>query len=406
VSASRPQRTKVAYVAYAFPVLTQTFTVREVAALRRRGVDLVVFAVRADPAARLDPEAAGEAARAAYLRALEAAAASLAWFARRPLRFLSTFATCLSGRYRDQALACRLRAPIHFAFGAALASRLAADGRFGAVHAQFLDAGSTVAFVASLLLDIPFSVANHTAYNPFLLRAKARRARLLVSISEYDRDLLIRECGSAAGGKTAVSRVGIRPAEWTVAPRIPESGRVLGVGALREKKGHDVLLRAAAALAARGRAVRVRIVGAGEEEAPLRALAASLGVDATFLGAASPQTVREEMSRAAAFALACRVAKNGDIDGIPVALMEAMAAGVPVVSTRLSGIPELVEDGVSGLLAAPGDAESFADALERVLFDAPLAASLAAAGRRRVAELHDIETTSAALARLIVPETA
>lgn len=399
-------KTKLAYVAYAFPVLTQTFTVREVAALRRRGVDLVVFAVREDPASRLDPEAAGEAARAAYLRPAEAVVACLAWFARRPLRFLSTFATCLSGRYCDHALACRLRAPVHFAYGAALASRLAADGRYGAVHAQFLDAGSTVAFVASLLLDIPFSVANHTAYNPFLLRAKARRARLLVSISEYDRGLIVRECGPAAGGKTSVSRVGIRPAEWADAPRIPETGRVLSVGALREKKGHDVLLRAAAVLASRGRAVRVRIAGAGEEEARLRALAASLAVDATFLGAASPRTVREEMSRAAAFALACRVAGNGDIDGIPVALMEAMAAGVPVVSTRLSGIPELVEDGVCGLLAAPGDAESFADALERALFDPPLAASLAEAGRRRVAELHDIEKTSAALARLVAPHVA
>jgi glycosyltransferase involved in cell wall biosynthesis len=403
---SQAGRRKLAYVAYAFPVLTQTFTVREVAALRRRGVDVDVFAVRGDAAARLDPESAEESARATRLSGGEAAAAALAWLVRRPLRFLATLATCLSGGYRDQALACRLRAPFHFVCGAALASRLAADGGFGAIHAQFLDAGSTVAYVASRLLDMPFSVANHTAYNPFLLRAKARRARRLVSISEYDRGLLVRECGPSVEGKTAVSRVGIAPAEWAETKRVPETGRVLSVGALREKKGHDVLLRAAALLAARERMVTVRIVGAGPEEASLRSLAASLGVDATFLGAASPSTVREEMSRAAAFALACRVARNGDLDGIPVALMEAMAAGVPVVSTRLSGIPELVEDGVCGLLAAPGDPASLADALERLLADAPLAASLATAARRRVAELHDIERTSAELARLIAPEAA
>jgi glycosyltransferase involved in cell wall biosynthesis len=100
------------------------------------------------------------------------------------------------------------------------------------------------------------------------------------------------------------------------------------------------------------------------------------------------------------------VAGNGDIDGIPVALMEAMAAGVPVVSTRLSGIPELVEDGRSGLLAAPGDPESLAAALERVLGDAPFAETLAASGRRRVAELHDIETTSARLAGLLTENAA
>jgi glycosyltransferase involved in cell wall biosynthesis len=396
----------VAYVAYAFPVLTQTFTVREVAALRDKGVRLRVFAVRRDAAASLDPEAAEEAARAEYLTAARAAAAAAAWLVRRPGRFLSTLAACLGGGYRDHAVACRIRAPLHFALGAALASRLASEGGFGRIHAQFLDAGSTVAFAASRLLDIPFSVANHTAYNPFLLAAKARHAKLLVSISEFDRDLIRRECGGAAEGKTVVSRVGIRLADWTGAPRRPEPGRVLAVGALREKKGHDDLLRAAAVLARRGRRVSVRIAGGGPEEARLRALAASLRVDAAFLGAASPSAVRDEMSRAAVFALACRTAGNGDLDGIPVVLMEAMAAGVPVVSTRLSGIPELVEDGVSGLLAAPGDPESFAAALERVLDDETLAASLAAAGRGRVAELHDLDRTSARLAALLTGTAA
>jgi glycosyltransferase involved in cell wall biosynthesis len=406
VTGERTGGPKVAYVAYAFPVLTQTFTVREVAALRQRGVRVQVFAVRRDPQSALDPEAAAETALAVYLTPLAAAAASAAWLVRRPVRFAQTLAACLGGRYRDHAIACRLRAPFHFALGAALATRLAAEGGFGRIHAQFLDAGSTVAFAASRLLDIPFSVANHTAYNPFLLAAKARRAKLLVSISEFDRDLVRRECGPAAEGKTVVSRVGIRLADWSGVAREPQPGRILAVGALREKKGHDVLLRAAAILAARGRRVTVRIAGAGTEEARLRALAASLGVGAEFLGAASPSTVREEMSSAAVFALACRVAGNGDIDGIPVALMEAMAAGVPVVSTRLSGIPELVEDGRSGLLAAPGDPESLAAALERVLGDAPFAETLAASGRRRVAELHDIETTSARLAGLLTENAA
>jgi glycosyltransferase involved in cell wall biosynthesis len=120
-----------------------------------------------------------------------------------------------------------------------------------------------------------------------------------------------------------------------------------------------------------------------------------------FLGACSPDEVREEMSRAAVFALACRVAPNGDLDGIPVALMEAMAAGVPVVSTALSGIPELVEDGRSGLLAAAGDPASFALALGRVLGDSDLAERLGREGRERVASLHDLERTSARLATLL-----
>jgi glycosyltransferase involved in cell wall biosynthesis len=287
-----------------------------------------------------------------------------------------------------------------------MASRLRAEGGFTRIHAQFLDAGSTVAFAASRLLDIPFSVANHTAYNPFLVAAKARHAKLLVSISEFDRDLLVRECGRPAEGKTVVSRVGISLGEWDGLQRDPEPRRVLSVGALREKKGHDVLIRAAGILARRGRPVSLRIVGAGAEESGLRSLAAAQGADVTFLGAASPEAVRHEMTKAAVFALACRAAANGDIDGIPVAIMEAMAAGVPVVSTRISGIPELVEDNRSGLLAPPNDATALAGALEAVLADAELARKLAAAARTRVAELHDIERTSARLARLLTTEAA
>jgi glycosyltransferase involved in cell wall biosynthesis len=404
MTAAAPAR--VAYVAYAFPVLTQTFTVREVAALRRRGLDVGVFAVRRDADARLDEEAAGEAARATYLSPARSLVSSAGWLVRRPLRFVATLFRCLGGRYRDRAFACRLRAPLHFALGTELASRLASAGGVTRVHAQFLDAGSTVAFVASRLLDAPFSVANHTAYNPFLLHAKARDAAMLLSVSEFDRAALVRECGDGVATKTHVARVGIDLALWRGVARRPEPGRVLSVGALREKKGHDVLIEAAAALVRCGRTVRLRIAGAGSEDPRLRALAASLGVDVAFLGAASPATVREEMSRAAVFALACRVAGNGDLDGIPVALMEAMAAGVPVVSTRLSGIPELVEDRRTGLLAEPGDAVSLAAALAR-LFDEPdLAARLASEAATRVAELHDIERTSARLAGLLAERAA
>jgi glycosyltransferase involved in cell wall biosynthesis len=124
-------------------------------------------------------------------------------------------------------------------------------------------------------------------------------------------------------------------------------------------------------------------------------------VTVEFLGAAPPARVREEMTRAAVFCLPCVVAGNGDLDGIPVALMEAMAAGVLCVSTRLSGIPELIEDGASGLLAAPGDAAGLADALSKLLRDAAGAARLGEGGRARVAALHDLERTSEGLARLL-----
>lgn len=399
---------RIAYVAWAFPVLTQTFTLHEVTALRERGLDLVVFAAKGD--AGVDPDAGDPEALAARRSAVylpspfsaASLAAAAAWLVRRPVRFVSTFVRALGGRYRDGALRCRLRAPAHFLAGVALASELRRRGGFTRVHAQFFDAGSTAAYTASRLLGVPLSVASHTAYNPFQLEAKSAHADRIVSISEFDRELLVRQCGvPLAKDRIVISRVGIRIEDWAALQRRPEQDRILIVGALREKKGHAVLVRAAAALRDRGSDPVVVIAGSGAEEAHLRDLAASLGVRTEFLGAVGPDVVRRELSRAAVFCLPCVVAANGDLDGIPVALMEAMAAGVPVVSTRLSGVPELIEDGVTGRLAAPGDPGSLADALAGVLRDPEAADRMAAAARISVAARHDLRRTSARLAAIL-----
>ncbi len=395
---------RVAYVAYTFPVLTQTFTTREVGALRAAGMELTVFAARPGADARLDPEAEHEARLTQYLPAPYSATAlvqALLWLTRRPLRFLATLLACLGGAYRDDGLRCRLRAPLHFVIGAALASRLRHVGGFARIHAQMVDAGSTVAFVASRLLDLPFSFTNHTAYNPFLLALKARHAELVVSISEYDRADVVRRVGRPAG-RHEVARVGIRVDDWAGLERTPEPGRVVSVAALRDKKGHEDLVRAAAALHDAGTEIRVVIVGDGAERATLERVIRETGAPVELAGAAPPSRVREELARATAFCLPCRTAANGDIDGIPVALMEAMAAGVPVIATRLSGVPELIEDGASGLLVPERDPAALAEALACVLSDVDLAAHLSAGGRRRVAAAHDLGQTAARLCGLLL----
>ena len=152
--------------------------------------------------------------------------------------------------------------------GTVLASALRRRGGYTRVHAQFLDAGSTAAYVASRLLGLPLSMANHTAYNPYQLEAKCAHADRIVSISDFDRGLITRQCGVPVDpSKLVVSRVGIRLDEWTGAVRRPESRRVLVVGALRQKKGHAVLVRAAAILAKRGEPVHLVFAGDGAEEA-------------------------------------------------------------------------------------------------------------------------------------------
>lgn len=404
-----PASALVAYVAYTFPVLTQTFTVREVAALRRCGVDVQVYAYRRDGAAALDPVAAEEGRRAEYLASplsIEALCA-FAWFAvRRPVRLIATLLSCLGGRYRESGASLRVRALLHATVGVVLARRLVRRPATVRVHAQFVDAGSTVAYVAARLTGCAFSFMNHTAYNPFLLPLKLRHADAALSISEFDRQRVLDECGVEYADRVHVQRVGIDTEAWADVVRREVPGRALIVGALRQKKGHVVLLRAARLLKDEGTHVEVCVAGDGAEREHLERLADDLDLDVEFLGAVGPEVVRSELTRASVFVLPCVVADNGDLDGVPVAIMEAMAAAVPTISSRLSGIPELIEHGTSGLLAEPGDAGDLATQLGRVLGDRALAERLGRAGRERVRSLHDLSVTSRALAERLVGASA
>jgi glycosyltransferase involved in cell wall biosynthesis len=179
---------------------------------------------------------------------------------------------------------------------------------------------------------------------------------------------------------------------------------VVAVGRLVPKKGMDVLVRAVADLAGSDQPVLCEIIGDGPERGRLQALVAELGVAplVTLRGGLPPAEARRRVAEADLFALACLRAPNGDMDGIPVALMEAMAASTPVISTRLSGIPELIADGESGLLVEPGDVDGLATAIRRLAEDSALAARLAAGGRRRVAEDFDQATNARQLLTAIV----
>jgi len=182
----------------------------------------------------------------------------------------------------------------------------------------------------------------------------------------------------------------------------------LSVAALREKKGHHILIRAAGILRDREIPFRLVIVGEGPERERLEALVAECGVIeyVELAGAASAEQVAERLGVADVFVLACTTAANGDLDGIPISLMEAMAVGVPVVSTHQSGIPELIEDGRSGRLVEPNDPEGLADAIAGVLLDPSAASRFAGEARRTVEERHDVKACVRRLAAELREVTA
>jgi glycosyltransferase involved in cell wall biosynthesis len=202
--------------------------------------------------------------------------------------------------------------------------------------------------------------------------------------------------------RTQVVYHGVDGSRFHPRRRRPEAGRILSVGRLVPKKGFECLVEALAILADEGVDFTCDIVGGGPLDAVLRRRIQDHSIrDRVHVhGARVQDEIVEAYERASVFVLAPVMTEDGDRDGIPNVLAEAMACGVPVVSTRLSGIPELVEHGTDGLLVAPGDATALAAAIGVLLSDDSLASSLAEAGRTKVERLFDLRRNTRQLADL------
>jgi glycosyltransferase involved in cell wall biosynthesis len=248
---------------------------------------------------------------------------------------------------------------------------------------------------------VPFSFTAHARdifeyAEPHCLQDKVRSAKAVVAISEHGRQRVLDLVGADLASRVQVIRNGIDLSYFGERDAEPEGPlRLLAVSRLVEKKGIDVLLRSAALLVHRGIDVRCQVVGDGPLRASLEATADWLGIAdrVELAGSLDAGGVLAAYKEASIVVLPCRMDSNGDQDGLPVSLVEAMAVGVPVVSTRVSGIPELIEDGVSGLLVNPDDTKGLADAIESIHSDAALRRRLSKGGRR-VAESYDrVRTT-------------
>jgi glycosyltransferase involved in cell wall biosynthesis len=303
-------------------------------------------------------------------------------------RFFSALWNALTGRRENRRV--RLVGLWHFVVACHWAGQVR-NQPVSHIHAQWIHSPGTVAYFGAWLLGRPFSFTGHAAdlfRDRAALSDKIGRADFIVCISEFHRQFYIEQ--GAAPEKLVLSYCGIDTTHFTPALRTREADapfHILSSGRLVEKKGFEVLIRACALLAERGLDFRCTIGGEGPLEAPLRALIAQLGLEdrVTVTGAPLRQEeLPDFMRQGDAYCLACVQASDNDVDGLPQMLMEAMACGLPAVSTQLVGIPDLVRHGETGLLVAPGEAAALADALARLEADPGLAARLASAGRAHV----------------------
>jgi len=384
------------YVLAVFPTVSQTFVSGEIGELVRRGVDVRVFSLRpVTEDAPLHPGVDELVARTTYLttgaRALPVfAIATVAMLVRRPVRTARALAWALRHCLRRRSVSDLAR----FAQAACVARRLPADT--GHIHTHFAHGPATAAMLVSKLTGVPYSFTAHARDifeygDPSALRDKVAAAASVVAVSEHGRAHLRDVVGQGLGQRVALIRNGIDLQQFSPnGGPLPGPARILAVSRMVEKKGLDTLIAATAELCAQRRDVVCEIVGDGPLRADLEAQAERLGITdrVRLLGSLGADGVGAAYHRATIMALPCRRDSNGDQDGLPVSLVEAMATGVPVVSTPVSGIPELIEDGVSGLLVPPDDPHALTAALARILDDDGLRAALGAAGRQ-VAETYD-----------------
>ncbi len=406
-SARRGNGPVVAYLAPEIPSVSATFVYREILALRREGLRVVPFSIHAvdDRGVSEDGRRFFDEAEVIYASPARVLAGAMRHAVRHPLSSSRTIAIAL----RDTAVGTttrrsqRAKIVAQAVAGLFVADRLRSCGATH-LHVQFAHAPATVGMYAALAARIPFSVTSHANdlyCEAALLREKVRRARPFVTISHANREFLRGQLGELAD-RVKIVRCGV-DTEELAARDLEDTGAgasLFALGRLVPKKGFDLLLEATAKLAERFPAIEVRIGGDGPERARLETLASDLGIRdrVRFLGTLESDRVLEEFRAASVFVLPCRVDEGGDRDGIPVVLMEAMATGVPVVSTSISGVPELVHHGCTGLLASEPSPAGLSLSIERAMLDHPLRRRMSINGRAIVEREYDVHHNARRLA--------
>lgn len=387
--------TQIAYVLKMYPRFSETFIVNEILELERQDVDVRIYSLRKPDDGRFHASLARVKAGVIYVPQYPQM---------EPERVQRTHElVCQAFPETYGALRAEVEARQdeflfkRFVQAGVIAAHLL-QHPVDALHAHFASSATRVAAYVHRMIGLPYSFTAHAKdifhdeVNPESLRTKMRDARFVVTVSDFNQAYLQ---GLLNGGKGDVRRLynGIDLRTFAPDPAVRrEPGLILSVGRLVEKKGFEDLIRACAWLREGQVEFRCEIIGTGERREALKALIAELDLEqhVTLVGPRSQDEVLRAYRRATVFALPCIVASDGNRDGLPTVLLEAMAVGLPVVSTRLVGVPEIVEHGVDGLLVEPGDSAALAASLTRVLRDGELRDNLSHAGRRKVGQRFDV----------------
>jgi colanic acid/amylovoran biosynthesis glycosyltransferase len=397
-----PARThpRLAYLLSIYPATSHTFFLNEIAELRKLGFTIDVASINRPAEAHSEAEESALASTY-YLKATKPAAILLVL-----LKVLFT---------RPQVVVRGLRAALqldgwnlpascyalfYLVEALLLGDWLRSRGHTH-LHIHFGGPVATVGMLTSMAWQIPYSMMIHGPeefydVDKFYLPRKVERAQFVLCISDYCRSQVMKVSDPAHWAKLHVVRLGVDHRVFAPVPLIDRSGamEIICVGRMVPAKGHLILLGAFAKLLRCGHDLRLRLIGDGDERSGLESFVRSEGIEPAviFEGSLSHEATRQKLARADIFVLASFA------EGLPVALMEAMAMEVPCVSTFVAGIPELIRDGMEGLLVPPSSEQALFAALERLTCEPDLRRNLAAAGRRRVLQHYSLQDNVRSLA--------
>lgn len=365
---------KVCYVLKRYPRLSETFIVNEIAELKRQGVEVIILAQK-DPGEDIVHEKVKSLSIPIFylpsLSSLSLKSWSIRHFERYCGKANDLSLDKLQGALSEQDYATWMQM--------AMAAPLLKSLGINHIHAHFATWATTAAFFLSGFTGIPFSFTAHAkdiyheSVDKKVLAEKIEKALFVITVSDFNRqyleELLRNERRS---GRVIRLYNGIDLEQFSPSGEGKEANLIVGVGRLIQKKGFEYLIRACKILNERGRTFHCIIIGEGEERDALEKMAVhfSLRDKVTFLGAQPQSEVKRILQKASLFVLPCIIGDDGNRDGLPTVLLEAAVLEVPIISTKVTGIPELISHGQNGFLVEEKNPEALAGAIEN-LIDSP-----------------------------------
>lgn len=398
---------KIAYIMSRFPHLPETFILREMIALENLGWNIVLYPLVIQHQKVIHSDAGDWVKRAQNISwfSLDVIFSNIKKILKSPKKYFYVFFKMIKGN--SSSLEFLIRAILIFPKAVRIAESIQRQSILH-IHAHYATHPALAAWIIHEFTGISYSVTVHAHdifVNKTMLDVKLREADSIVAISEYNRDYLIAQLGDWIDNKIKIIHCGINLDLYQPHPLLGlhvDKLEIISIGSLQPYKGQAFLIEACSILKRDGIPFRCRIIGGGERYTALKNLISTYGLedDVNLLGPRTQEEILKILPTANCYVQPSIITSTGKMEGIPVAIMEAMACGVPVIATAISGIPELVINGETGLLISPEDADKLAVALKSIFINMDEALKRSIKARELVSNQFDLQKNTQKLSVL------